>query len=76
MMVTDGITEARPDPASLFGIEGVERYLNGLSEVDLDAIADGVVQAAKNHAGGSFTDDAAIVVVSLERGHQVENWNG
>jgi hypothetical protein len=35
--------------------------------MNLDAIAEGIFQAAKDHAGGCFTDDAAIVVVSLEQ---------
>jgi len=65
IMVTDGITEARPNPESLFTIEGVERYLAESPEEDLDAIADGILRTAKNHAGGYFKDDAAIVVVSL-----------
>lgn len=69
VMVTDGITEARPNPRALFDIEGVERYLSSSSEEDLEAIAEGILQTAKNHAGGHFTDDAAIVVVSLENGN-------
>ncbi len=67
VMVTDGITEARPDPLSLFGIEGVEQYLASSSNDNLDAVAEGILQAAKNHAGGSFSDDTAMVVMSLDR---------
>jgi PAS domain S-box-containing protein len=65
-MVTDGITEARPDPESLFGLEGVVHYLSSTTEVrSPNVIADGLLAAAKDHAGGSLTDDAAIVVLTF-----------
>ncbi len=67
-VVTDGITESRRDPESLFGIEGVERYLESSSEESPDALAEGILRSAKDHAGGHFADDAAIVVVSLGNG--------
>lgn len=66
VMVTDGITEARPCPEELLGVEGVEHFLSTFSAQDNDSIADGIVQIARDHAGGQLLDDAAVVVVSLE----------
>jgi len=74
-MVTDGITEARTNPMSLFSIEGVEQYLTESPQINLDAIAEGILQAAKDHAGGHFTDDAAVVVVSLDKEDSSEREN-
>ncbi len=68
VMVTDGITEARPCPEELFGVEGVERFLSTFSAQDVDSIADGIVQSARDHAGGRLLDDAAVVVVALKNG--------
>lgn len=68
MMVTDGITEARPDPLNLFGVEGVQNYLSRTQETSIEDIAEGLLEAAKKHAGGPLSDDAAIVAITLREG--------
>ncbi len=67
VMVTDGITEARPCAHDLFGIEGVKKHVASQSPyTSVDRIADGVLRAAKKHAGGALKDDAVIVVFRSE----------
>jgi PAS domain S-box-containing protein len=68
MLVTDGITEARPDPLNLFGVEGVQDYLSRTQETSIEDIAEGLLEAAKKHAGGPLSDDAAIVAITLREG--------
>lgn len=68
VMVTDGITEARPRADHLFGLAGVKRYLRearASRRATPGRIAEGLMKAAKAHAGGGLTDDAAIVAFRL-----------
>jgi PAS domain S-box-containing protein len=62
VMVTDGITEARPSPTLVFGKAGVLRYLSEHPEVPFSEIPTGLLEAARTHGGGRLQDDAAIVV--------------
>lgn len=61
VMVTDGITEARPSPTLTFGKEGVVRYLSEHLEVPFSEIPSGLLEAARTHGGGRLQDDAAVV---------------
>lgn len=64
-MFTDGLTEARPNASSLFGMEGAISCLTSFSQITSPgAVADGLLAAARKHAGGSLMDDAAIVVLT------------
>lgn len=65
ILFTDGITEARPDATTLFGREGLVKYLSENPGASLNEIPDGLLEAAKSHAGGSLQDDAAIVAFEL-----------
>ncbi|MEN6372317.1 MAG: SpoIIE family protein phosphatase [Armatimonadota bacterium] len=65
ILVTDGITEARPDATALFGREGIIKYLSENPGASLNEIPDGLLEAARAHAGGSLQDDAAIVAFEL-----------
>ncbi|MDO8683868.1 MAG: SpoIIE family protein phosphatase, partial [Armatimonadota bacterium] len=67
VMMTDGITEARPSPIALFGIERVKDYLNRTRQTSPEEIADGLLKAAKKHAAGSLSDDAAVVVIQVKK---------
>jgi len=66
IMVTDGITEARPNTNSLFGREGIRDFLLESPNISLEQIPDGLLEAAKSHAGGNLQDDAAIVAFKFE----------
>lgn len=66
VMVTDGITEARPHVNLLYGQEGVVDYLQSAPDSSPDEVASGLLEAALAHAGGSLQDDAAIVVFKLD----------
>jgi serine phosphatase RsbU (regulator of sigma subunit) len=66
VLVTDGITEARPNVTDMFGLDGIKRYLeeNGPETgMSVDELASGVLEAAKAFAGGSLQDDAAVVAI-------------
>ncbi|MDO8589265.1 MAG: MEDS domain-containing protein [Armatimonadota bacterium] len=66
VMVTDGVTEARPDSRTLFGLKGVKSHLQQFGNGSVERIAAGILEAAKEHAGGKLKDDAAIVALSLK----------
>jgi PAS domain S-box-containing protein len=63
VMFTDGITEARHNGAFLFGQEGIADYLKQNCSLDIDSIASGLYETAKQHAQGRLQDDAAIIVI-------------
>jgi sigma-B regulation protein RsbU (phosphoserine phosphatase) len=65
VMVTDGITEARSGGLDFFGPEGTREYVLSNYNLDLESIADGLLEASKKHAGGPLRDDAAIVAFAL-----------
>jgi len=62
VLYTDGISEARSD-SCLFDLEGISRSLAAHAGSDCDDLADALVAAATDHAGGKLKDDAAVVVV-------------
>ena len=64
VMVTDGITEARKGGV-LWGKEGMIAFLSRASLRSPDEFADGLLEAAKQHAGGGLHDDAAIIVLQV-----------
>ncbi|HOM70613.1 MAG TPA: MEDS domain-containing protein [Armatimonadota bacterium] len=66
VMVTDGIIEARPDSKHLFGLEGMVSFLSKKVSQSADELAEGLLAAAKKHAGGALSDDAALMVFGLE----------
>ncbi len=62
VMFTDGITEAR-NGIMLFEKEGVIERLTNIGVATPDEIAQALLQAAADYAGGNLQDDAAIVVL-------------
>lgn len=68
VVVTDGITEARPKSIELFGKDGIVSFLMRNRETPLDKIPTGLLEAARSHAEGDLKDDAAIVVFACETG--------
>lgn len=70
VIFTDGITEARRDSTELWGKEGVIDYLAGVCDLAPDEIAQSLLQAATDYAGGSLQDDAVIVVLGIPYNNQ------
>ncbi|MCE5324592.1 SpoIIE family protein phosphatase [bacterium] len=67
VMITDGITEARSASGEQFDKEGVKQYLMKGRHRDLNSLAQGIVESARRHAGGDLQDDAAVVVVQINK---------
>lgn len=68
VMVTDGITEAHKNSSSFFGVDGIEQYLLEHPDAPPNDVADGLLAAARDFAGGVLGDDAAIVVIQMKNG--------
>lgn len=67
VMVTDGITEARSEKGDFFEKEGVIRYLQLHNHLDLESMAQGLVDTARDHANGNLQDDAAVVAFQVQK---------
>ncbi len=62
---TDGIMEAHCK-GDIFGTEGIEKILRQTCGQSLDVILKSIIKAAKECSEGNLSDDAAVVIVSLE----------
>jgi sigma-B regulation protein RsbU (phosphoserine phosphatase) len=62
---TDGITEAANGSAGEFGNERLVEALRGVTSVGLREQHHLVLQQARTHATGDFTDDATLVLTSV-----------
>ncbi|MHB1458380.1 MAG: PAS domain S-box protein [Armatimonadota bacterium] len=67
VMVTDGITEARGPEHTLFGSERLIDYVTCNKEKTPDELATGIITTAMCYAGGSLSDDAAVVVLHARK---------
>lgn len=65
VMFTDGITEARGPDGELFGEEPLCEILLDCSGLTAETVADRVVDAATEFAGGGLRDDVAVVVLRV-----------
>jgi PAS domain S-box-containing protein len=65
VMITDGITEARSEDRVFFNKRGVIDHIKRNLNKSPQELADGLLAAALDHAGGGLQDDAAIVVLDL-----------
>jgi PAS domain S-box-containing protein len=65
VLYTDGLTEARRDGV-LFGVEGVTATFERLSGESPSRLANGLVEAALEHAAKPLSDDVAIVIVRVQ----------
>jgi PAS domain S-box-containing protein len=59
---TDGLSEAGQG-SELFDLEGIARVLQEHGHLSVDELADALLQAAKDWAGGRLRDDTAIIIV-------------
>jgi serine phosphatase RsbU (regulator of sigma subunit) len=64
VLYTDGITEARSD-TDLFGLSRLIHTVTELRDEPIQAIADGLVEAAAVFDTRPDTDDAAVVVLRV-----------
>lgn len=67
VLFTDGVTEARQEPTKLFGLEGVKSYVSSSQVQSAAELADGLLEVARNFAGGALRDDAAVVVFGFRK---------
>ncbi len=65
LATTDGITEAGKRGAELFGKQRVIDYFARAGHLTPDELADGLLNAATEHAGGKLQDDAAILILTF-----------
>lgn len=64
VLYTDGITEARRDGV-LFGEERLLEAVRANLPLDAQGLADALLEATKEYAGGILADDCAVVTVKL-----------
>lgn len=72
VFVTDGVLEARaprpaeePGPISLFGYDGLTSAVTAAPRDSADGLARAIQEAALDFAGGTLTDDLAVLVVRV-----------
>ena len=64
VLVTDGITEARPSGGGEFEVEGLLAAIRASDPAgDASATADAVLAAVDGHAAGAVLDDVALLVI-------------
>jgi|GEM_PF-1761420 len=62
VLYTDGISEARRHK-ELFGIEGIERCVQGCCALSARQVADRLINAASDWTEGALRDDAVVVAI-------------
>ncbi|MHB0977025.1 MAG: GAF domain-containing protein [Candidatus Aquicultorales bacterium] len=64
IMFTDGLTDARTD-GMLFGDSGIGRTAAEYKALDAQELAERLVKAARDFAGGKLPDDVAVIVLKM-----------
>lgn len=62
ILMTDGITDARPETPDLFGMQGVVSTLRRIGWAPICEMASGILEAATEHANRKLHDDAAVLI--------------
>jgi sigma-B regulation protein RsbU (phosphoserine phosphatase) len=68
VLFTDGITEAQRTPGGEFGDERLVRTASDARGVGARALQHEVLSAARAHCGGTFGDDATLIVMEIGGG--------
>ena len=66
LIFTDGLVEARREN-EFFGEESIKRIAQARFDLPAEAIADSIIQSAKEFTGGQLRDDVALVSLRLEK---------
>ncbi len=66
VLFTDGVTDAGPSPDQFLDVAGVEALVRSLWDRTASEIGTGVLDAARRHSGGAWTDDATVVVLKIQ----------
>jgi len=67
LFYTDGITEARNPAGEEFGEERLAQVASELDAPSAEALKDGILQVLAAFTGGTFDDDATLIVVEARR---------
>ena len=65
VIVTDGVTEARNRNGAFFGTRGVAQIATPAIKADADDPAAAILEAARDHCRGRFSDDASVLCVTF-----------
>jgi serine phosphatase RsbU (regulator of sigma subunit) len=66
VLFTDGVSEAGAAAHDFFDRAGISACVQRLWHRRAADIVDGILEDARRHAGGTFTDDATVVAVKFE----------
>jgi sigma-B regulation protein RsbU (phosphoserine phosphatase) len=66
VLFTDGVIEAGATPQEFFDLSGVRACVGRLWNRRAGDIVDGILEESRRHGGGSFADDATVVVVKFD----------
>lgn len=65
VIVSDGVTEARNRSGGCFGTRGVAKVATAALNADAGNPAAAILDAARDHCRGRFTDDASVLYVTF-----------
>lgn len=63
---TDGVSEAANTEGEEFGMEGILGAFIQMRDASPEALADGIVESAREFAGGRLQDDATVLVMKFQ----------
>lgn len=66
VLFTDGVIEAGATPHEFLEVAGVRTCIGRLWHRGAADVVEGILEEARRHAGGSFRDDATVVVVKFD----------
>ncbi len=70
LLYTDGVTEAANDSGEEFGPERLSELLECSGDEDLRGHYANIIDKVRRHAAGNFTDDATLLLISMNANSQ------
>jgi sigma-B regulation protein RsbU (phosphoserine phosphatase) len=70
LLYTDGVTEAANDSGEEFGPERLTELLECSADEDLQRHHANIIDNVRQHAAGNFTDDATLLLISMNANSQ------